>query len=423
MTPAIRGRDGDRPAGALPGGTLCVLGSSSQSKRGLFEAAKRRRARIILVKRNPTWERAYSDAVLERDCADYHELDRTVAEVTAFARSFKAGGVVATADAALPVLAEVARAGDMPGPAPDLVAILRDKALMRRRFEELGLPSARSISARTLAEVERAAAEIGLPVIVKPAIGTGSVGVLLAEDKSGLRRAHEVMSEVGSRPERPPTLVVEEFIEGPEVCVDAVVQNDEILFDNVIDKPRPMTGPLFEELEFVTPTGLGRAAAAQALELNMRLLNGLGLGTGIGHTEIRISERGPRLIETHARTAGQRLPDIVRRTTGVDLFEAAVDLAMGVRPHVDARSCGYAGYQCVYSSRDGILRALYGLDNARQVPGISGIEVITPVGGQIRTLPKHPQQNVAYICAEGPSYEYVRRQLRSAQALIQVEVG
>ncbi|HEV2373482.1 MAG TPA: ATP-grasp domain-containing protein [Streptosporangiaceae bacterium] len=406
----------------LSGATLLVLGSASPSKRGLFEAARARRARVVAVKHDATWEREYCDAVLDWDCADYTDLAETVSRVSEFARSWAATGVVTTADAALPALAEVARECGMPGPEPGLVALLRDKTRMRERFADLGLPSAVSIRAGSMAQARDAAARIGLPVIVKPATGTGSRGVLLVDSMAGLQHACEVMDTVAAGPDGRPAFVVEEFIEGPEVCVDAVAHAGEVIFQNVLDKPRPMNGPLFEEVEFITPSGQDTEALAQALKVNEQLLHGLGLADGIGHTEMRLTSTGPRLIETHLRVAGQRLPEIVARAVGVDFFGAAVDLAMGLCPDTTPRPCCYAGYQCVYSARSGILRAVEGLDDARQVPGVTGVEVVTAAGEQIRTLPEHTQQNIAYIHAEGPSYGYVRQQLAAAAAKIRVDV-
>jgi biotin carboxylase len=423
LTGDLSGGTGPATVGAsLAGRTLLVLGSASPSKRGVFEAARRRQARVVLVKHGATWERDYCAAVLDWDCADYRGLDRALPRIGAFARDWAVDGAVATADAALPTLAELSRSADLPGPGAGLVATLRDKARMRRCFEDLGLPSAVSIPARTQAEAVAAADVIGLPVIVKPAFGTGSIGVVLARDTAELRRACRLMARVCAASGRQGAFVVEEFVGGPEVCVDAIVHDGDILFQNILDKPRPMNGPLFEEVEFVTPSNAAPEAAGHARELNTRLIRGMGVRTGIVHTEIRISDHGPRLIETHLRPAGQRLPDIVRRTTGVDIFEAAVELAMGVRPAIEPRPGGYAGYQCVYSSRSGTLRAVHGLGNAEAVPGIYGVEVVTAIGERIETLPEHTQQNIAYIHAEGPDYDYVRRQLSLAAAAVTVEV-
>jgi biotin carboxylase len=415
-----------RPAHPVPdfgGETLLVLGSAGLSKRGIFEAAKSRRLRVVLAKSGATWEKEYCDAVLGVDCAHYEDFDTVVRAVTDFARRQGAGGVVTTADAGMPVLAAVAAVAGLAGPSPEVVGALRSKVRMRERFAELGLPSAASVAVSTHGTAVAAGAQIGYPVILKPAVGTGSAGVLLARDAAELREAYTTARRAALNIGRNPGVVVEEFLEGVEVCVDAVVHEGQILFHNVMDKPRPMTGPLFEELEFVTPTSLSGDGLSAAYDVSSLTVGRLGLGTGIAHTEMRMTSGGPRLIETHFRVPGQRLPDIIERALGVNLFGAAVDLAMGARPALVRRQAGFVGYRCVYSHRQGRLKAVRGLDSAAAIPGVFEVETVTHPGEEIRTLPERNQQNIAYILAEGPDHASVRRSLATAIELVSVDVA
>jgi cysteine synthase A len=390
--------------------TLLVLGSAGFSKRGLYEAAARRGIRVVLARQSPAaWEACYYDDLLPVDCADLG----VVPAVLDFARRHRVGGVVTTFDAAVPATAEVAGRLGLPGIPPGAAAVLRDKSLMRRRFAELGLPSAASIPVRTPAEAADAVAEIGYPVIVKPRTGTGSAGVLLAKNPDELAAA---------LPADRAELLVEEYLDGIEVCVDAVVAGGEIVFANITDNPELMTGPSFGGYEYVTPTNLPPDAAGEVYALSRRVIEGFGLADAITHTEIRVTSAGPALIEVHARTCGQRMPMIVQRACGVDLLGAAVDVAMGVRPDSDPSARCYACYTCICPERPGVLRAVTGIDAARKVPGVFGVELAIRPGTPVKTLPWDHQEDIAYVLSEGPSYEAARRSAREAASLIRVEV-
>ena len=406
----------------LRGRTLLVLASAGFSKPGLFQAAARRGVRLVLVKQDATWEKEYCDDVLPMNCTNYEDIGRVAATVVDFARRNGAEGVITTFDAAIPILAEVACELGMVGVLPEVAAVLRNKILMRQRFAELGLPSARNIHARSWPQVAAAAEEIGYPVVVKPIMGTGSAGVLLAADGRELRSAYETARRVAMALNRTDELIVEEYLDGIEVCVDAIVHKGEVLFQNITDNPEVMSGSVFEGIELITPTDLGDHVVSQVYDVNLRTLRGLGLTDAIGHTEIRITSRGPRLIEIHPRVAGQRVPEITRRALSVDLFGSAMDVAMNVRPVIVKQPGEYAGYRCVCSPRSGHLREIHGIDAARRLPGILDVEVVIPPGNDVTAVPDAVQQNIAFILAHGESYQSVRERTATALGLIRLDV-
>lgn len=58
-------------------------------------------------------------------------------------------------------------------------------------------------------------------------------------------------------------------------------------------------------------------------------LNALGVEFGPAHTEVVLTERGPRIIETHLRTGGDEIWNMVTDATGVDLIEAQLQQVLG----------------------------------------------------------------------------------------------
>ncbi|MFJ5637943.1 hypothetical protein ACIQF5_35660 [Streptomyces goshikiensis] len=58
-------------------------------------------------------------------------------------------------------------------------------------------------------------------------------------------------------------------------------------------------------------------------------LDALGIEFGPTHTEVILTSRGPRIIETHLRTGGDELWNMVTDATGVDLIESQLRQVLG----------------------------------------------------------------------------------------------
>jgi biotin carboxylase len=80
---------------------------------------------------------------------------------------------------------------------------------------------------------------------------------------------------------------------------------------------------------------------------------------GVTHAEIRLTRKGPRLVELNGRLGGDLIPFNSAMATGIDLVAAAAELALGRRPALTAtRSFAaevrfvYPPYDCVVGSID-----------------------------------------------------------------------
>ncbi|MFD7130608.1 ATP-grasp domain-containing protein [Streptomyces sp. NPDC059894] len=410
------------PQPSLEDQTILILGAAGPSKPLLFQAARARGIRTVLIKENVTWEKEFCAEVLPLSVDNYVDFDRTVAAVVDFCRQQRVGGIITTFDSAVPVMAQVADILGLNGPSPEAAAALRDKAAMRKRFAELGLPSAQSVLVRTLDEARAAADKIGFPVVIKPTYGTGSAGVVLAQDPSEVEAAFTKAREVGIDLSDCWDLVVEEYLDGLEVTVDALVYNGEILFHNISDNPDLMPGPTFPEVEFITPTAFPEETVAAAFAANELTIKGFGLDNAVVHSEMRMTSRGPRLLELHPRPAGQRVPQITFRSLGVDLMGAAIEIALGRRPVIKPKQRGYAGYRAVCPEVPGVLKAIYGLDDAADSPGVFDVEVFLHPGTRLATVPEAVQQDVTYVYVEADSYDEVHARLKAATSLVELEL-
>src|SRR5205807_1976961 len=103
---------------------------------------------------------------------------------------------------------------------------------------------------------EAIAATLLYPCIIRPLDLSGSQGVIRADDAtvfpSVFRRVATIVKSCAPNG-GPRSLLVEDFITGDEVAVEALLRRGGLEVLAIFDKPDPLNGPFFEETIYVTP--------------------------------------------------------------------------------------------------------------------------------------------------------------------------
>jgi len=314
--------------------------------------------------------------------------------------------------------------------APAAVRLTRDKAAMRRCFEAAGVPQPRFsvVEPGEPAGAARAAEQLGCPVVVKPCSLSGSRGVIRAdspdEAAAAAARIVPILESSGEPPSSP--LLVEEFVAGPEVAVEAICSAGSLDVVAVFDKPDPLDGPFFEETIYVAPSRLPDAALEGVDAAVRQAVGAMGLSDGPVHAEVRISGVAssaprPAVIEIAARTIGGRCSKALALEGGATLEDLVLARALGL-PGPPARLAGPAGVLMIPIPSSGTLRGVHHLDEVRALPGVTGVELTVPVGRTIRALPEGDRY-LGFVFAASDTPEQVEDALRRAEELLEVEVG
>ncbi|RWX57835.1 ATP-grasp domain-containing protein, partial [Mesorhizobium sp. M2A.F.Ca.ET.039.01.1.1] len=161
----------------------------------------------------------------------------------------------------------------------------------RQLLEEAGVPIPAYRLAADATEVETAAKEIGLPVVLKPVVGTGSRGVRLCRNLDEL--AEHTTYLLGGKHMWPssPRILVEEFAQGPYYCAE-MMGNEVIAISGGHFGPPPH----FMYREFSYPAALTDDGQERIADISLSCLRALGLGWGPTCIEFRWTQRGPVVI-------------------------------------------------------------------------------------------------------------------------------
>ena len=358
--------------------------------------------------------------VVSIDCDD---PGRAADELLAGLGDVELDAVVGVDDGGVQVAALAADRLGLRHNAPEAVAATRDKAVMRRLLAAAGVPQPAFAVAAAIDGVPAAAASVGYPVVVKPASLSASRGVMRVDGPEDIEaaaaRLGRIQEDAGVAGEH---VLVEEFVAGPEIAVEALLSPEGLEVLAVFDKPDALDGPFFEETVYVTPSRHDPALVSGAVEAVRSASTALGLAFGPVHAETRLTDDGPRVIEVAARSIGGLCGRALRfgmleQSLEVLLLRAALGMnRRGMRPVERA-----SGAMMIPIPGAGTLRAVRGTEAVAEVEGIVDITITVPRGRHIDPLPEGDRY-LGFIIAAGEEPEQVERSLREAHSLLDIQL-
>lgn len=251
-------------------------------------------------------------------------------------------GVVTSCDYYLPTAARIAARLGLPGPSPEAMENACRKDATRSVLAAAGVPGPRFAVCTDAADAVLAAADLGYPLVVKPVDLCAGMFVRRVDDEVQLAEACRALAAFpynarGQR--RTPHILLEEFLRGPEVSVETVTSRGVAHVVGVTDKSIG-GAPAFVETGHMFPAALDPEALAAVTATALDAGAALGLDDVVAHTEIKLTGDGPRVVEVNPRPAGNRITELIRHVTGIDLAAVCVDVALGREPDLRRRDTG-----------------------------------------------------------------------------------
>jgi len=365
---------------------------------------------------------------------DFDAPEASAVGIAALADRVRVDAVVGVDDRGVLI---AAHAGELIGLAhnpPDAVAATRNKIDMRAVFASWSIPQPAFRVARVGDDVAALASEVGLPCVVKPVSLSASTGVIRADSASDAVVVAERVRRILAAHDRPADepLMVERFIPGDEVSVEGLLRDGELEALALFDKPDPLDGPYFEETIYVTPSRMSEARRRAVLDATAAGCMALGLRHGPVHAEVRVADDGPDgapqvwVLEIAARSIGGLCSRALRFGAGISLEDVIVGHALGLGADGDdaparLRTDAASGVMMLPISRSGILVDVTGIDDAREVAGVVGVEITAVRGRMIEALPEGGRY-LGFVFARGDSPEQVESSLREAHAALDVRI-
>jgi hypothetical protein len=391
-------------------GVVLLIGSGRRAYREYLIRGLAGRAPLWLIDEEPaTWQSGYlvgSSVVGMLNPARYVPDKRGLIDAAAeVAKARPVVGVVTYDEGLVIAAAHVAEHLGAPGLSAAGATRCRDKHLTRIALTEAGLLQPRFTLVSTVEDAAVAAECIGFPVVVKPRGMGASAGVVRVGEPAELAGAFRIAARAShaGQPDFEQGVLVEELLEGPEISVDGAVTTGQYQ-SFCIARKQLGPPPSFEEVGHVVDAADPLVADAALSAMLVEAHRVLGLPDGITHTEVRLTARGPAIIEVNGRLGGDLIPYLGMLATGIDPGQVAADVARGIRPHLTASRRQAAGVRFLYPPEDCRIAEI-GLPEPGAVPGLVSVQPMAAVGERVYLPPRaHLGRYAALIaCAANPA--------------------
>ncbi|MHC2303198.1 ATP-grasp domain-containing protein [Rhizobium mongolense] len=342
---------------------------------------------------------------------DTSNLDALIHECFRLRENYDIAGITSAWEPFYATVGELCRYFDLPGPNPASVEQCCDKFTQRQLLAEAGVPIPAYRLAANATDVKNSAAEIGLPVILKPVVGIGSSGVRLCRTVDELAEHTSYLLDGKYIWRSSPRILVEEFAQGP--YYGANMMGNELVAVGVADFWPP---PHFVFREYTHPAPLTDDEYKRIADVSLSCLRALDLGWGPTNIEFRWTTRGPVVIEVNPRLSGGD-PKLIQLACGVDLVTEHIKLVVGKEWDLRRRHSHTAAARFLLPDRDGILNSIDGASQAAAVPGVAEVKLhVEPKASIVRK--GDYLDTIGYVIASSPSPTQTAAILQRAVDLI-----
>jgi len=342
-----------------------------------FEAARKNNWYSIAADGNPAAPcRKRADYFLNIDLKDRTGLVRAAQDLV---ETHNIRGVFTCGTDFSSSVAWVAEKLDLPGIPYQTALDCTDKYRMRKKFRENGVPCPDFREISEDMDPHRETSRLHYPLVVKPVDNMGGRGVITVASPENLDAA--VREAVGySRTGR---AIVEEFMDGEEYSIDALVVNDKITITGFADR-HIYYPPCFIEMGHTLPSEVDSSTQEEIFRVFKEGVKALGIHTGAAKGDIKRTSRGVMIGEIAARLSGGYMSGwTFPYATGINLVEEGMRIAMGMEPSNLRPLLHNTSSERAFLSIPGVIEDIKSLDEAHNLPHVRDIFLISDIGDKV----------------------------------------
>ncbi|MBF0273608.1 MAG: alpha-hydroxy-acid oxidizing protein [Nitrospinae bacterium] len=346
------------------------------------------------------------------------DIDGTILKVKEFNRNHKIDGVITVGTDASRTVAAVANALGLPGIRFEVAERATNKIKMRQRFKKKNVPIPEFRSIWTLQEAKEAIDEFELPVVIKPSDNMGARGVKKITNKDQLINAFYETKDASISGE----IIIEEFVDGRELSIDALVYDGDIHFMGIADRIIECE-PYFVETGHIMPTNLAKKELEKVKKVMADGIKALGINHGTAKGDIRFTKKGPVIIELASRLSGGFMSAYTfPLSTDVSVIKGGIEIALGFKPSEVTHEHKRVTMEGAIIAKPGQVISVSGVDKAAKLKGVKEIFIHHEPGSHVEA-PTNNMGKSGNIILFGKTRDEVLKTYEKAKKLIKFEIG
>ena len=274
------------------------------------------------------------------------------------------------------------------------------KNLMRARMKEYGVPIPLFDVCNDFDGFVNAIKKYDFDCVIKPADNSFSRGVK-ALDKSYVTADLRELYDATAAYSNIGVVMVEERVYGPEFSAESITIDGETTVVAITDKL--LTEPPFvTEIGHSQPSYLSEDIQEKIKNAVKATVKAIGVENGPSHTEIKVTDRGPIVIEMGARMAGCHVAShLVLMSTGVDYIDVAMQVAMGMKPDIIKTHSRGAAIRFKTVDVNGVVDEVIVDDAIYDVDGLEELKIYAKPGDWME-VPSSNEWRIGHVLCSGP---------------------
>lgn len=256
-------------------------------------------------------------------------------KLVAIAKEEQIDGVIhPCSEVAMNVMGRINDELHLSGISKEMAIRATNKHLMREAFEKYGAPSPKSILTKDEEDAWHIFCEqFTTNAILKPSRNSGSRGIAKVE-KGITKDAFIELYRRALDESRDHSVLIEQFIEGPEFSVEVIVWKGEPHVLAVTDK-KTTEAPYFVELGHNQPSIFPNDIQQKLKDGAIAGIKALGLSNCAAHCELKVQDDEAYLMEIGARMGGDFIStELTHLSSGIDMVAATINVVLGIKPNL-----------------------------------------------------------------------------------------
>lgn len=359
-----------------------------------------------------------------------YDIPSTLVVLEGYYKTHPFQGVVTWGDKDVELVAAIGERFSLPALSTGAAKKVRNKFEMRKTLSNGNGLCPIFHSVESLDDLRFAADNIGPPLVFKPVGASGSKSILRIDSVNDieqkweemLQNTHPVSGTIYSY--YPNQYIVEEYIDGPEVCVDGLVQDNKIQIAGVTDKD--VTPDYSIEYTEFFPSNKNEATIKAVKDAARESISLLGLNNSAFHLESRITSDGVKILEVAGRPAGGYIVShLIEIATGVSFVEQVIRMALGESASlnaIDAQADFYAGKVLVLPRCAGTVKSIRGISDALETEGILSVIPRLETGDPVSLPPENFAIHLCAVIGRSVKYEELVHNLHSAVGKVRYQI-
>jgi biotin carboxylase len=351
---------------------------------------------------------------------------------------------IKTSEWLTPLVALLAKQYGCIGNEPIVAFNCRSKYHMRKALEKGNVPIPKFKLCKSYKELINGIKEIKTPCVAKPVGGNASYGTFMIrndEDIAALKenyensikflRAKAIDGDVFAFNKEEMDLIgvdghvdmvidylVEEFMDGHEISVDALVQDGKVTMMGIEDQIR-MAPPYFMELAGRVPYICSKEEITVIQDIIEKTIKAMGIKNSATHTEIIFTPEGPKIVEIGCRIGGDDLHETILQVTGYNLMFESMMIALGIPREYEVKTRCHTYMKFLMPKKNGRIKKIFIPEELKHNETIFDMDTIMAEGDEVG-LPPERFDYIGYVTCKGKTPEEAEKNAEDASRKIEI---